>query len=67
MKTTGLVKSSKNKQRSYKKFLKNRNLENEMNFKQCKTFFEFLKKKSKKSCNLALIDSYKYNIKKKWF
>ena len=62
--TKGLVKSSKKKQRLYEKFLKNRNSEKELNYKQYKTLFESLKKKSKKNYYLDLIDSYKYNIKK---
>ena len=43
----GLVKSSKKEQRLYEKFLKNKNPEKELNYKQYKTLFEFLKKKSK--------------------
>ena len=58
-----LVKSSKKKQRLYKKNLKNRNPEKELNYKQYKTLFEYLKKKSKKNYYSDLIDSYKYDIK----
>ena len=43
-------------------FLKNRNPEKELNYKQYKTLLESLKKKSKKSYYSDLIDSYKYNI-----
>ena len=64
--TKGLVQSSKKKQRLYEKFLKNRNPEKELNYKQYKTLFESLKKKSKKNYYLDLIDSHKYNIKKTW-
>ena len=64
--TKGLVKSSKKKQKLCEKFLKNRNPEKELNYKQYKTFFESLKKKSKKSYYSDLIDSCKYNIKKTW-
>ena len=64
--TKGLLKSSKKKQRLHEKFLKNRNPENELNYKQYKTLFESLKKKSKKNYYSDLIDSYKYNIKKTW-
>ena len=46
--TKGLLKSSKKKQRLYENFLKNRNLVNELNYKQYKTLFKFLKKKSRK-------------------
>ena len=64
--TKGLVKSSKKKQRLYEKFLKNRNSENELNYKQHKTLFKSLKKKSKKNYCSDLIDSYKCNMKKTW-
>ena len=64
--TKGLVKSSKKKQRLYENFLKNRNPEKELNYKQYKTLFESLKKKSKKNYYSGLIDSHKYNIKKTW-
>ena len=64
--TKGLVKSSKKKQRLYEKFLKNRNPEKELNYKQYKTLFESLKKKSKKNYYSDLTDSNKYNIKKTW-
>ena len=63
--TEGLVRSSKKKQRLYEKFLKDGNPENVLNYKQYKTLFESLKKKSKKNYYLDLIDSYKYNIKKR--
>ena len=63
--TKGLVKSSKKKQRLYEKFLKNRNLEEELNYKQYKTLSKSLKKKSKKNYYSDLIDSYKYSIKKR--
>ena len=61
--TKGLVKSSKKKQRLYEKFLKNRNPEKELNYKQYKTLFESLKKKSKKNYYSDLIDSHKHDIK----
>ena len=64
--TKGLVKSSKKKQRLYVKFLKNRNPEKELNYKQYRTLFESLKKKSEKTYYSDLIDSHKYNIKKTW-
>ena len=64
--TKDLVKSSKKKQRLCEKFLKNRNPEKELNYKQNKTLFESLKKKSKKNYYSDLIDSHKYNIKKMW-
>ena len=60
-----LVKSSKKKQRLYEKNLKDRNPEKELNYKQYKTLFESLKKKSKKNYYSDLIDSYKHDIKKR--
>ena len=63
--TKGLVKSSKKKQRLYEKLLKNRNTEKELNYKQYQTLFESLKKKSKKNYYSDLIDSHKYNIRKR--
>ena len=64
--TKGLVKSSKKKQRLYEKFLRNRNPEKELNYKQYKTLFESLKKKSKKNYYSDFVNSYKYNIRKTW-
>ena len=64
--TKGSVKSSKKKQRLYENFLKNRNPGKELNYKQYKTLFEPLKKKSKKNYYSDLTDSHKYNIKKTW-
>ena len=46
--------------------MKNRNPEKELNYKQNKTLFESLKKKSKKNYYSDLIGSDKYNIKKMW-
>ena len=64
--TIDLIKSSKKKQRLYEKFLKNRNPEKELIYKQYKTCFESLKTKSKKKYYSDLIDLYKYNTKKTW-
>ena len=44
--------------------MKNRNTEKELNYKQYKTLFDSLKKKSKKNYYSDLIDSYKNNIPK---
>ena len=63
--TKGLVKSSKKKQRWNEKFLKDRNPKKELNQEQYETFFNSLKKKSKKKYYSDLIDSYKYNIKRR--
>ena len=66
--TKGLVKSSKKKQRLYEKCLKNRNSENELNYKQHKTLFKSLKKKSKKNYYSDLIDlSNKYYSKLEYY
>ena len=54
--TKGLVKSSKKKQRLYETFLKNRNHEKDLNYKQYKTLFESLKKISKKNYHADFID-----------
>ena len=54
--TKGVVKSSKNKQRLYEIFLKNRKPEKEVNSKQYKTLFKSLKKRSKKNHYSDLID-----------
>ena len=62
--TKGLVKSSQKKEILYEKFLKNRNPEKGLNYKQYKTLFKSLKKKSKKNYYSDIIDSCKYNIKK---
>ena len=59
--TKGLVKSSKKKQRLCENFLKDRNREKELNYKQYIHFFESLK-----NYYSELIDSYKYNIRKTW-
>ena len=49
------------------KVSKNRNPEKQLNYKQNKTLFESLKKKSKKTYYSDLIDSCKYNIKNPWY
>ena len=43
--------------------MKNRNPGNERDYKQYKTIFQSLKKRSKKNYYSDLIDSYKYDIK----
>ena len=47
--TKGIAKSSKKKQRLYEKYLKKRNPENEKIYKNYKSLFESIKKKSKNS------------------
>ena len=59
--TESLVKSSKKKQSLYEKFLNNKKPEKELNYKQYKTLFESLKKKSKKTIFIQI--SYQKNMK----
>ena len=59
--TKGLVKSSNRKQN----FLKNRNPEKKLSYKQYKILFKYLKIKSKKTYYTDFINSYKYNIRKR--
>ena len=61
--TKGLIKSSKQKQRLYIKFLKSRTKENETNYKTYKNLFEILKKKSKKNYYSELLAKYKNDAK----
>ena len=62
--TAGIKKSSKQKQRLYTKFLKNRNQKNETQYKNYKKLFESTKRHSKKPHFSKLILKYKNNIKK---
>ena len=62
--TKGLVKSSKQKQRLHEKFLRDRNPEKKLNYKQYKTLFESLKKKSEENYNSELIDHINIILKK---
>ena len=64
--TKGIKKSSKKKQRLYQKFLKNRNVKNETEYKSYKKLFETIKKRSKKNHFSKLILKYKDNVKKTW-
>ena len=64
--TKGIKKSSKKKQRLYQKFLKNRNVKNETEYKSYKKLFETIKKRSKKNHFSKLILKYKDNVKKCW-
>ena len=56
--TKGLIKASTKKQGLHEIFLKGVNPEKELNYKQCKTLFESLKKKSKKNYYSELTNSY---------
>ena len=64
--TKGLRKSSKRKQKLYEKFLKKRNLANEMAYKSYKNLFEKLKKNSKRSYYQEKFKKCKGNIKSTW-
>ena len=62
----GLLKSSKQKQRLYNKFLKHRTYTNETNYKTYKNLFEKIKKVSKKVHYSKLLNMYQSNAKKTW-
>ena len=62
--TAGIKKSSKQKQRLYTKFLKNRNQKNETEYKNYKKLFESIKRRLKKLHLSKLLLKYKNNIKK---
>ena len=64
--TKGIKKSSKKKQGLYQKFLKNRNVKNDTEYKSYKKLFETIKKRSKKKHFSKLILKYKDNVKKTW-
>ena len=64
--TRGMKKSSKQKQRLYIKYLKNKIEVSENTYKNYKNIFEKLRKKSKQPYYSSLIEKYKYNSKKTW-
>ena len=64
--TGGLMKSSKQKQKLYTKFLKHRTFTNEKNYKNYKNLFEKLKLKSKKNYYSALFKKYEDNARMEW-
>ena len=64
--TKGIRRSSKHKQRLYKKFLKIRNEKSQLEYKNYKHLFEAVKKHSKKLNFLKLILRHKSNIKITW-
>ena len=64
--TAGIKKSAKRKQRLYTKFLKNRNQQNETEYKNYKKLFKSMKRRSKTLYFSKLILKYKSNIKKTW-
>ena len=62
--TKGLIKSSKQKQRLYENFLKNKTQSKENTYKNYKYLFEKFKFKSKHNYYSNLIKKYESNIKK---
>ena len=59
-------KSSKQKQKLYIKFLKSKNPEDELIYKNYKNLFEKLRKKSKQNYYLSLLEKHKDNAKNRW-
>ena len=64
--TRGIIKSSKQKQKLYIKYLKNKSYRNEQRYKQYKHLFEKIKKNSKKNHFSRLLFLHKNNAKKTW-
>ena len=64
--TKGMKKSSKQKQKLYIKYLKNKTEITESEYKNYKNLFEKLRKKGKQSYYSSLIEKYKNNSKKTW-
>ena len=59
-------KFSKQKQKLYLKFLKSKNPEDELIYKNYKKLFQKLRKKSKQNYYLNLLEKYKDNGKQQW-
>ena len=64
--TSGIVKSSKRKQKLYEKFLKHKTPISEEIYKNYKRLFESIKLKSKTNYFQSRLSQYKNNIKKTW-
>ena len=64
--TTGLLKSSKRKQKLYNAFLKKRNFNNEKKYKAYKKSFEKTKNMSKRNYYTDQFQKYQNNIKQTW-
>ena len=62
--TKGLIKSSKQKQKLYEKYLKRKTYTNETNYKTYKNLFEKIKNKLKKVHYSKLLHFYHSNAKK---
>ena len=61
-----LIKCSKNKQKLYNKFLKNRSEDNEKIYKKYKRFYENLLMKAKKNYYSEELTKNKFDVKKTW-
>ena len=61
--TKGIMKSCKQKQKLYNKFLKLRTKENEVIYKAYKNLFEAIREKSERTYNSELFVKYKNGIK----
>ena len=64
--TSGLIKSSKKKEKLYVKFLKHRTYANEKHYKTYKNMFETIKTKSKKNHYSSLLFQHQGNARKTW-
>ena len=64
--TKGIMKSCKQKQKLYNKFLKLRTKENEVIYKAYKNLFEAIRKKSERTYKSELLVRYKNGIKNTW-
>ena len=64
--TKGIMKSCKQKQKLYNKFLKLRAKENDKIYKAYKNLFEAIRKKSERTYKSELLVRYKNGIKNTW-
>ena len=64
--TKGIMKSCKQKQKLYNKFLKLRAKENDKIYKAYKNLFEAIRKKSERTYKSELLVKYKNGIKNTW-
>ena len=64
--TKGIAKSSRKKQKLYEKYLKKRTFENQKIYKNYKSLFESIKKKSKKLCYSEKLLKLQGNAKQTW-
>ena len=60
------MKSSKQKQKLYNKFLKSRTKENEVKYEAYKNLVDTIRKSSKRTCYSHLFVKYKNDIKNTW-